>query len=82
MFLLERGGILQIGQTPYIKGSGSQQGLSLSRSCWIIENVRDNPIQTAPATFGHGGEQHSHTHTRGVVHVVMRYVVLHSNKVP
>ncbi len=26
MFQLERGGILQIDQTHYIKGSGSQQG--------------------------------------------------------
>lgn len=38
---------------------------SLSGSGWIIENAFDNPIQTAPATFGHGGERrpHARAHT-------------------
>lgn len=84
MFLLEGGGIVQIGQTPLYQGPWLSTSVSLSRSCRIIENVLDNPIQTAaPAAFWSRRGAAS-THTRSVVRppVAMRYVAPRSNKVP
>ena len=74
MFLLEGGGTLQIGQTLFLSsGPAPDEPISFKVSQDNRKCMLDNPIQTAPAAPGHGGEQNPHTHSQVLSVLLVRW---------